>query len=127
MEEKPPGRSPGYHHSEDTKRKIKEAHQGLQQSAETRRKISETMKGREKSAEHRAKLSELSYDRESQNREFYIDNLCLDRLAELKANYPDHEEFFEENEAELLMALRDVKSDKEIEYITRYVESEDID
>jgi len=127
MEEKPPGRSPGYHHSEDTKRKIKEAHQGLQQSTETRRKISESMKGREKSAEHRAKLSELSFDREAARDVLYLDNRCLDRLAELKANYPDHEEFFEENETALLMALRDVKSDKEIEDITRYIESEDID
>ncbi len=126
MEERPPGRPPGYKHSEETRQKIKESHQGLQQSPETRRKISESMKGQEKSPTHRAKLSELSLDREADSRTLYIDNLCLDRLAELKANYPDHEEFFEENEIELLIALRDVKSDKEIDDITRYIETEDI-
>ena len=127
MEERPPGRPPGYKHSEETRQKIKEAHQGLQQSTQTRRKISESMKGREKSATHRSKLSELSFDREAVSGALYLDNRCLDRLAELKANYPDHEEFFEENETALLIALRDVKSDKEIEDITRYIESEDID
>jgi len=126
MEEKPPGRAPGYRHSEDTRRKIKEAHQGLQQSPETRRKISESMKGQGKSKKHREKLSELALEREADSRMLYIDNLCLTRLAELKANYPDHEEFFEENETELLIALREVKSDKEIDDITRYIETEDI-
>ncbi len=126
MEERPPGRPPGYHHSEETRQKIKESLAGRTKSIEHRKKISAAMKGQEKSKEHREKLSQLSFDREADHRMLYIDNLCLDRLAELKANYPDHEEFFEENEIELLIALRDVKSDKEIDDITRYIETEDI-
>ena len=127
MEERPPGRPPGYKHSEETRQKIVDAARRRKHSPETRQKISEAMKGQEKSKEHREKLSQLSFDREADHRMLYIDNLCLDRLAELKANYPDQEEFFEENETALLMALRDVKSDKEIDDITRYIETENID
>jgi len=127
MEERPPGRSPGYHHTEKTRQKIKESLSGRTKSDEHRQKIAKSMQGREKSSDHREKLSQLGHDREADNRLLYIDNLCLDRLAELKANYPDHEEFFEENETALLIALREVKSDKEIDDIKRYIETEDID
>jgi Xaa-Pro aminopeptidase len=100
MEEKPPGRPPGYKHSEETRQKIRKAHRGLKHSFETRDKISESM--------------------------LDVDGRCMARLAELKANYPDHAEFFEENEIPLLIALRDVKSDKEIDDIRKYIET-DID
>jgi len=126
MEERPPGRSPGYHHSEKTRQKIKDSLSGRTKSEEHRQKIAKSMQGQEKSKKHREKLSELGLDREADSRMLYIDNLCLTRLAELKASYPDHEEFFEENETELLIALREVKSDKEIDDITRYIETEDI-
>ena len=118
MEERPPGRPAGYKHSEETRQKMKEAHQGRKQSAETRRKISESMRGRGKSSDHRENISYGMLD---------IDSRCVARFAELKANYPDQAEFFEENEIELLIALRDVKSDKEIDDIKKYIETEDID
>ena len=135
MEEKPPGRPPGYTHSEETKQKIVEAaarrkhtaptRQKIAEAAqrrshapETRRKISETMRGQEKSESHREKISFGKLD---------IDGRCMARLAELKANYPDHAEFFEENEIPLLIALREVKSDKEIDDIKKYIETGDID
>lgn len=118
MDERRPGRAPGFKHSEETRQKITDAAKKRKQSPETRRKISESMKGRTKSEDHRDNISYGMLD---------IDNRCIARFAELKANYPDHAEFFEENEIPLLIALRDVKSDKEIEDIKKYVESEDID
>jgi len=118
MEEKPPGRPLGYTHSEETKQKITEAAHRRSQAPETRRKISESLSGQNKSEAHREKISLGRLD---------IDGRCMARLAELKANYPDHAEFFEENEIPLLIALRDVRSDKEMDDIKRYVESEDID
>lgn len=127
MKERPPGRSPGYYHSEETRQKIKNSLSGRTKSKEHRQNIAKSMKGQEKSKEHREKLSQLGFDREADSRMSYIDKLCIDRLAELKANYPGHEEFFEENEPALLIALRDVKSDKEIDDIKRYIETEDID
>jgi len=127
MEERPPGRPPGYHHSEETRQKIKESLAGRTKSIEHRKKISAAMKGQEKSKEHREKLSQLQFDYEADHRMLYIDNLCLDRLAELKAIYPDQAEFFEENETALLIALRDVKSDKELDDIRKYIETENID
>jgi len=118
MEEKPPGRPPGYLHSEETRQKIKESLVGRAKSEEHRRKIGESMRGQEKSDAHREKISFGMLD---------IDGRCMARLAELKANYPDHAEFFAENEIPLLIALREVKSDKEIDDIKKYIETGDID
>ena len=53
-------------------------------------------------------------------------SLCIARLEELKSTYPDQVDFFEENEAALLVALRGVKSEKELDDIKRYIETEDI-
>lgn len=145
MEERPPGRPPGYTHSEETKKKItdtvsalplpsektkrkmRNAHQGNVQSESTRKKIALSLRGSHQTADHRKKIAEKRQEQEFDSRVMYIDNLCLDRLAELKAIYPDQAEFFEENEVSLLIALRDVKSDKEIDDIKRYIETEDLD
>lgn len=118
MEERPPGRTPGYKHSEETRQKITEAASRRRQKPETRQKISESLKGRVKSEDHRENISYGMLD---------IDSRCVARYVELKDNYPDQAEFFEENEIPLLIALRDVKSDKEIDDIKRYIETEDID
>ena len=122
MKERPPGRSLGYKHSEKTKQKMREAHRGQHKNVETRQKISDSMRGQSKSEEHRENISQRMLD----NQTLDIDRLCRFRLAELKENYPDQAKFFEENEASLLIALRDVKSDKEIDDISRYIETENI-
>jgi len=46
----------------------------------------------------------------------------LGAVLELKAEYPGHEPFFEENKEELLYALEDIKSEKELIAIRKYVE-----
>ncbi len=122
MEERPPGRAPGYTHSKKTRQKMSKSHQNSTQSLETREKISDSMVGRNKAKEHLENIIAYFADRQPLN----LDRLCVDRLAELKANYPDQAQFFEENEASLLVALRDVRSDKEIDDIKKYIETDDI-
>jgi len=117
MEERPPGRVPGYEHSEETKKKISDAASRRVHLTSTREKISQSMKGRIKSERHREKISHGMLDTYS---------LCIARLEELKSNYPEQSAFFEENESALLTALREVKSDKEIDDIKKYIETEDI-
>ena len=95
------GRKPGYKHS-----------------AETKKKISQSLSGQTKTLEHRDHIAESMADPQA---------LCFARFLELKAEYPGHEDFFEENKEELLYALEDIKSEKELEYIRRYIESSSID
>jgi len=116
--DRPPGRPPGYKHSEETRQKMSAAHKGNRQSPSTCEKIRGSLRGQHKSEVHREKISYGRLD---------IDGRCVARLAELKANYPDQVEFFEDNEQALLLALRDIKSDKELDDIKRYIETEDID
>jgi hypothetical protein len=52
-----------------------------------------------------------------------LDEKCVRRFEELKANYPDQEEFFEENEADLLFAMRDLRTEKELGDIRKHVEN----
>ncbi len=118
MEERPPGRSPGYKHSEETRQKIKETLTGRPKSEEHKQKIRKSLQGRPHTDHRRENISYGMLD---------IDSRCVARFVELKANYPDQAEFFEENETALLIALRDAKSDKEIDDIKRYIETEDID
>ncbi len=117
MEERPPGRPPGYKHSEETRHKIKESLVGRTKSVKHKQKIRKSLTGRPHSEDRRENISYGMLD---------IDSLCVARLVELKANYPGQAEFFEENEIPLLIALRDVKSDKEIDDIKKYIETEDI-
>jgi hypothetical protein len=93
------GRRPGFKHSEETKSKISQA-----------------MKGQSFTEEHRDHLSEAKLFRD-------LDGKCARRFEELKANYPDQNEFFNENEAELIFAMRDVRTEKELRDIRRYVET----
>lgn len=48
----------GYHHTEESRRKMSESHRGKHLSEETRRKMSESRKGRQFSEETRRKISE---------------------------------------------------------------------
>lgn len=95
------GRKPGYKHS-----------------ASTKNKISQSLSGRTKTPEHRDRIAEGMSDPQSR---------CFSRFLELKAEYPGHEGFFEENKEELLYALEDIKSEKELDNIRRYIENCPID
>lgn len=91
----PSGRKPGYKHSDETKQKI-----------------SESLTGRTISAEHRSSIA-------SARSELGIDAKCAIRLKELRSDYPDQGEFFDQNESDLLFAMRDVRTEKELSDITR--------
>jgi group I intron endonuclease len=54
----------GYRHTEETKKKIGDAHRGKLVSSATREKISESQKGKKLSAEHSAILQAYARDRE---------------------------------------------------------------
>jgi hypothetical protein len=112
------GRKPGFKHSEETKRRIGESRLGHSPSPETRVRISTSLKNHIRTEEHNENISQGKLD---------TDRLCLSRFLELKGMYPEHEDFFEENKAPLLIALRDIKSDKEMDDIQRYVEVESLD
>jgi len=93
------GRKPGFKHSEETRQKMRAAHKGSSQTEETREKIS------------RAKAM---YD---------LDGKCAKRYDALCAQYPEEQEFFEENVAELIFAMQDVLTDKELSDIRRFHET----
>ncbi len=100
---RPRGRPPGYKHSDETKAKIRESLTG---HAHTRLR------------NNNIAAAKAVYDQEGK---------CVRRLEELRDCYPDQYQFFDENEPELLFAMLDVRSEKELEYIRKYVESERLD
>ena len=108
------GRKPGYKHSAETIEKIRQSRLGTKQKPDTRTKISKSMAGRNKTTVHRDHISESMFD---------LDGKCIQRYTELKSEYPDQEEFFERNKGDLLFAMRDIKSEKELDDIRRYIES----
>jgi hypothetical protein len=52
-----------------------------------------------------------------------LDGKCATRLKELKSDYPDQGVFFDENESELLFAMRSLRSEKELNYIRKHIET----
>ncbi len=95
------GRRPGFKHSNDTKLRIAEGMKAKQYNP---------------TSDHRDNISrtKLMYG---------LDEKCIQRLEDLKANYPEEEDFFLDNEEELLVAMRSVRTEKELSDIRRYVET----
>lgn len=93
------GRRPGFKHSEETKRKMSVAHRGKALSESHREKIAQ---------------AKARYD---------LDERCVRRFEDLKSNYPEQEDFFVENQDELLFAMRDVRTEQELLDIRLYVET----
>ncbi len=110
------GRKPGFKHSQETKDKMRAAKRGTVRPPETKRKISATKKGQAFTEEHHDNLS-------AAKSLHYLDDKCVARFEELKATYPEQENFFLDNEDELLLAMRDVRTEKELTDIRRYVET----
>jgi hypothetical protein len=93
------GRKPGYKHSESTKQKIRDS-----------------LLGRPHSKEHKDNLavSRASYD---------LDGKCERRFEELRSEYPEEPLFFEDNRQELIFAMQTIRSESELDYIRKYVET----
>ena len=112
-----PGRKPGYSPSPETREKMRNAKLGNRLDAETKKRIGESVRkrlsGTSKSAEHKSKISEVLTDYEAR---------CLHRFKELKSEYPEQGKFFEENKEEIVFALRDTRSEKELRRLKHHVE-----
>lgn len=108
------GRKPGFKHSAETIEKIRQSRLGTKQELGTRSKISLSLSGKNKSPEHKDHISESLFN---------LDAKCLQRYKELKAEYPDQKEFFDQNQDDLIFAMQDIKSEKELTDIRRYIES----
>lgn len=93
------GRNPGYKHTEETKDKIRQSLTGKSHPKERKDNIS---KGK------------VLYE---------LDEKCVNRFEDLKASYPEQEDFFLDHQDELIFAMRDVRTEKELKDIRRYVET----
>ena len=100
------GRKSGYTHSEETKQKIKKARLGQEHAPETKNKIALAMLGN----------SNASASKKH----------CELRFQELKSFYPEFSVFFESNKQDLISMFEDVRSERELDLISLYRESEDI-
>ena len=110
------GRKPGFKHSAETIEKMRQSHLGTKHVSGTRSKISHAMAGQSKTPAHRDHISEELV-------RFNLDAKCLERYNELKAEYPDQLDFFEQNREDLLFAMQDIKSEKELEVIRLHIEA----
>jgi len=133
------GRKPGYKHSKETREKIREALKGVPHpphAQETKEKIRDSLKGvprppraQETKDKIRQSLAgklhpEERKDSIARGKSLYeLDEKCIARYEDLKANYPEQEDFFLEHQDELLFAMRDVRTEKELTDIRRYVET----
>lgn len=108
------GRKVGFKHSTQTIEKIRQSRLGSKQKPTTKFKISKSMLGKIKSTEHKDHIS---------NSMFNLREKCLQRYNELKTEYPEQKEFFETNRKDLLSRMEDIKSEKELRDIRRYIES----
>ncbi len=110
------GRKPGYKHSQETKNKIRQSLKGTPHPKERRENIRQALTGVPHPEERKVNIA--------RGKALYeLDEKCIARFEELKANYPDQEDFFLDNEGELLFAMQDVRTEKELTDIRRYVET----
>ena len=93
------GREPGYKHSDETKAKMRAAKLGKKRSA--------------------ADCDSMSLARAHKD----LETRCLERFVAMRAEYPGCEEFFDTNKPRLLIAMRDIKSEKELRDIRKYIET----
>jgi len=110
------GRKPGYKHSEETKNKIRQSLRGASHPQETKDKIRQALTGTPHPEERRENIAK--------GKALYeLDEKCIVRFEDLKSNYPELEDFFLDHQDELLFAMRDVRTEKELNDIRRYVET----
>ena len=112
------GRKPGYKHEKETKEKIRQTMTGHTLTDTTKLKIKQSLTGKFKSEEHRSALSESLSD---------LDRKCMHRFLEMRDEYPGQEEFFNNNKNKLLYIMRDLKSEKELRDIKKYIEIKHLD
>ncbi len=96
------GRKPGYTHSEETKEKIRRSHLGNVYTEAQKANISRGLAL------------------------YKLDEKCIRRYEELKANYPEQEAFFVDNRDALLFAMEDVRTEKELSDVRRYIETAEL-
>jgi hypothetical protein len=87
---------------------------GYEHSEETKEKISTSMTGKTKTEAHKYALSESRHNSDSR---------CLQRFLDMRKEYPGHSAFFDNNKVKLLRAMRNIKSEKELRDIRRYIET----
>lgn len=130
------GRKPGFKHSIKTKDKIRQSLKGVSQgprSTETKDKIRQSLIGTSRPQTTKNKIQqsligtthlEKRRNNISRGKTLYeLDEKCLNRYEDLKDNYPEQEEFFVDNKDELLFAMHDLRTEKELTDIRRYVET----
>lgn len=90
---------------------------GFKHSKETKDRISKGLRGQQKSETHRMHISDAMLD---------PDGNCARRFVEMRGDYPGFEEFFDDNRPELLFAMRDIRSEKELGAIRKYIETDNL-
>jgi hypothetical protein len=114
------GRKPGYKHNKETKEKISQTRQGQLPAESTKEKMRQAKLGHTCSEEERKAMA-------TQRAHKDLENKCMGRFKAMRSEYPGHEDFFDTNQEELLVAMRDLKSEKELRDIRRYFETTHID
>ncbi len=116
----PSGRRPGYKHDKKTKEKISQKLTGVAKEDSTKEKMRQSKLGRSRSEAERQAIA-------TGRAQADLEAKCLHRFTEMRAEYPGQEEFFDSNRKELLLAMRDIKSESELRDIRRYIETRTIE
>ena len=101
------GRRPGFRHSTETIEKIRLSRIGQKHDPET--------------------IERISASKTSSSFSSTLEQLCQYRFNELWYTYPQCRDFLASRKEELLCALQDIKSEKELNYISTNIENADID
>lgn len=114
------GRRPGYKHDKETKEKISQTLTGVTRDRSTKERM------------RLAKLGSICSEEERRAQVIArahkdLEKKCMHRFLAMRSEYPGHEEFFDSNQKELLIAMRDIKSEKELRDIRRYFETTQLD